>query len=198
MPSINSVIQRGALGVSRRYDVAGLPVWHFLPPKSEGPTELARVSAAIQLIRDRDPRRFQRLRRDLRGIWIVHIVGAGEYEPELHLCKLDPTYVQKTDVTVVAATIIHEATHARLWRFGYDSSMRSRIERLCLKEEIAFASRLNDSSEVLERAEHFMARVDEAWSDEAYRRATIEHVRELKIPSWIRRCLERLLSRPAA
>jgi hypothetical protein len=47
----------------------------------------------------------------------------------------------------IASAIIHETTHARIERHGisYKEELRSRIEAVCVRRELAFAARLPDS-----------------------------------------------------
>jgi hypothetical protein len=49
----------------------------------------------------------------------------------------------------IAATLVHEATHARLDRIGYAPEKRARVEGLCFRRERAFARRLPDSHELV-------------------------------------------------
>ena len=189
------LFKRASLAVSKRREVVGVPVWHLLPVEPKATEELARVTQAIELIARTDPRRFGRLRSDLRGIWIVGSAGAGEYESHLQLCALDPSYILRADVTVpdIAATIVHEATHARLWACGfrYDQAIRPRIERVCIKAEIAFAARLQDGVSVVRRAEYKLTRVHDAWTDHALRAQTVRRLRQLGAPNWMIRSLEK-------
>jgi hypothetical protein len=47
-------------------------------------------------------------------------------------------------------TLVHEATHARLWKngIGYPVSARGRIEQLCVRAEVRLARQLPDAEEL--------------------------------------------------
>jgi hypothetical protein len=75
--------------------------------------------------------------------------GLGEYKRSLKACILDERYLadSATSVGEIASTIVYEATHARLERYGigYKEELRGRIEAICFRRELAFAVRLPDS-----------------------------------------------------
>jgi len=102
---------------------------------------------AIDLIHDLDRRRFGRIRRDVRRI--VFLGTGPQYWPGLRACIFHD--VTRTRTEFVALTIVHEATHARLWNAGfrYHPSIRKRIERLCVAQELVFLERLPDDDEEL-------------------------------------------------
>src|SRR5882672_12744248 len=81
----------------------------------------------------------------------------------------------------VAATIIHEATHARLMTagVGYEPERRAKVERICFKAEIAFASRLPDGQPIIDEAQAQIKRDPEVWTDQAARARRVSKLREL-------------------
>jgi hypothetical protein len=101
---------------------------------------------ALQVISQTDPRRFERLRRDLRRIVLVK-AGNPEFASEAGACLIASGYVRQNSPEAVATTIVHEAVHARLHRrgIGYGPTMRSRVEEVCVREQIAFAERLRNA-----------------------------------------------------
>ncbi|SFT49853.1 hypothetical protein SAMN05518861_101587 [Mesorhizobium sp. YR577] len=109
--------------------------------------ELDRVAAALRSIRQHDPIRYNRLIRDLDHILVLEIEGAvGRFNEIGWLCKLSRKFVSDPSTTpaLLASVIVHEATHARLWRmgFGYDEPITEKVERICLRREIAFAAKV--------------------------------------------------------
>jgi len=109
--------------------------------------ELDCVAAALRSIQQHDPLRYNRLIRDLDHILVLEIEGSvGRFNEIGWLCKLSRKFVFKTSTTpaLLASVIVHEATHARLWRigFGYDEPIREKVERICLRREIAFAAKV--------------------------------------------------------
>jgi hypothetical protein len=190
---IDSAILRINLALAEHHNVAGVPVWHSVTSTSDETAELGKVVDAIELIRDLEPHRFARIKRDLAGVWISWISGVGDYLETLKVCRLDGSYLRRPATTAerVAATIVHEATHARLLACGfrYEEVIRPRIERVCLRAEIDFASRLPDGSDVIAVAERLMLRLNEAWTDEALQAAEAQQLRKLRLPRWLIRWL---------
>ncbi|MGY4307570.1 hypothetical protein ACVIJ6_004813 [Bradyrhizobium sp. USDA 4369] len=78
----------------------------------------ARVVQALQLIRERDPINHARITRQLKRIWIDVIAsGRAHYDQALEACVIDRRYLSPDTTTIeqIASTIVHEATHARLY-----------------------------------------------------------------------------------
>ena len=122
----------------------------------------AKIDDALALIETHDRRRFQRIRTDVRR---VHAFGVqdqylGAWEDSGKTCLLAADWVGRADTRPadVASTIVHEATHARLSRFGYDELQRKRIEGICHKQEEVFAMRLPDAQDLVEQARRAQTR----------------------------------------
>lgn len=152
-----------------------------------------RVREALELIQTVDSVRFMRIRHTLR--WILIINGgraAGSYWHDLTACALDADHLDGDPPTTVAATIVHEAMHARLDRLGirYRPDTIDRIERLCYEAEVAFAQRLPDGQELIDEARRLMALTDysSAQQDDAKTRS----LRALGWPEWLLRWRVRL------
>jgi hypothetical protein len=133
---------------------------------------LQRVEAALRLIETYDRPRYHRLRRDLDRIWVRLLTGGvAEFNPAMRACLVDERFVlaETTDAAILAAAIVHEATHARLWHcgFGYEEAHRQRVEAICLRRELAFARRLPDGAHVREWAEDTLAMSPSHWTDAA-------------------------------
>ncbi|MBO0763938.1 MAG: hypothetical protein J2P50_05035 [Hyphomicrobiaceae bacterium] len=100
---------------------------------------------------------------------------------------------------IIAATIVHEATHARLQRcgIGYDEERRSRIEAICFRREAALAMKLPNGGSVRETAERQLARcaTSDFWTDAAFDTrfpdSAAEALRYLGAPEWLVRLLVR-------
>jgi hypothetical protein len=99
------------------------------------------------------------------------------------MCVIDFDYAVDSDTSSeeLALTIVHEGTHARLRRhgFGYDETIRARIERICIRNELAVARRFSDSGDLVEMKERSLAWDDKEWSDETIDREDAEYVRAL-------------------
>ena len=95
---------------------------------------------------------------------------------------------------MIASTIVHEATHARLMRcgIGYETELRARVEAVCARRELAFANKLPNGAQVRESAERILelcAADDGYWSNTAFEErhveGSIEAMRHLGAPDWL-------------
>jgi hypothetical protein len=118
-------------------------------------------AAALGLIKLKDPRRFRRICRYVKGIVALPIghVQAG-YVEQLQVCAVrfePPPSKEKLAQWAVwyASILVHEATHGLVYARGipYDERYRERIERLCFKEERRFLTPLGLTPESLARME---------------------------------------------
>jgi hypothetical protein len=145
---------------------------------------LQRVEEALNLIKAYDRLRYDRLVRDLERIWVVLIPsGLASFDSSIWACKLDPRQVldDTKPLSWIAASIVHEATHARLWRcgIGYREELRSRVEAVCFRRERAFAARLPNGAEFVEQAEKLASWATEGdWSNESLRKRNDDGVRK--------------------
>jgi hypothetical protein len=162
---------------------------------------LERVEQALLLLEQYDERRYDRLRRELSRIRVRLLTdGQGCFNAALRACELDTRFVldERTTPSELAATIIHEGTHARFENRGvrYQGELRHRIEAACFREEIAFSSRLPDGAEIRERAERWMAVPKQFWSDEAreqqYLDGALNTLRHVGVPDWVLPILRKL------
>jgi len=81
----------------------------------------------------------------------------GAYFHEQRACLVELTFTVNPDFSdaEVAATILHEAMHARLDRLGFPLEMedRARQERFCRRAEIEFGRLVPDGDRVVARAQ---------------------------------------------
>ena len=159
---------------------------------------LRRVEDALLLIKVNDRVRYGRLIRDLERVWIRDVPGAlGTFNPALRACSLDREFVldETTRPELIAAVIVHEATHARLHShgIGYEEELRPRVEAVCFRRELAFAAKLPNGAQVREQAERNLAAygVQNYWTNAAFAerfdRDHIEALRKIGAPDWIGR-----------
>lgn len=147
-----------AFRVSRKRRCCGLVVAVFLPINDDESERLfALVGQALALVSQYAPIRFARLERDIKAILVFGGPDCqGYYQPDLQLCGLSTYWLGRPEVgpDAVAATIVHEAEHARLWRlgFGYEPGVQARIERLCFRASRAFCGRLPSGEAQVEAA----------------------------------------------
>jgi hypothetical protein len=139
------------VSVSKIFD--GVCISCYSDDKSD--SNFGRVQDALSVIKARDPLRYEQLKRDLERIWVLVIAGgAARFDPTIGTCILDPRAIASKTTEEVAACIVHEATHARLWRMGfrYEEEIRARIESVCVRRELAFALKLPDGETVRQNA----------------------------------------------
>jgi hypothetical protein len=76
--------------------------------------------------------------------------------PAQRACLVELTFTVNRDFTAsqIAATILHEAMHARLHSLGFPLEMadRARQERFCRRAEIEFGRAVPDGAPIVERA----------------------------------------------
>ena len=140
-------------------------------PDIETQAVLTRLDEALALLERYEPRRTRHLARDLEQIWISRYPCRGAYFPESRTCLTELTFLARREIgaAVVASSILHEGTHARVAQFrrrvGGQSrdEDRAREERLCRRVEIAFGLALPAElgAPVIERAQASLAMDDE-------------------------------------
>ena len=136
---------KGAYGSIRIVDMGG-----------SGPSSAAFITftiQALQLIEKVDSRRFGYIQREIRYIANTPLLTGASYTRELLRCSVDiDRYACTPDtpeyewyLASYACTLVHEATHGRVYHYGisYDEHTYLRIERLCHQEATRFSQRLN-------------------------------------------------------
>lgn len=184
---IRWALLKGLLILSPRTALNGLEIVDVAEEETE--QTIGALSEALQLIDMVDSRRYKRLERDLRRIILMR-AGAPEFASEVGACMLRSRYVRENRSAVVATTLVHEATHARLWRSGirYGPQLRGRVEAVCVGEQIAFAERLGDT-EILAYLREKLQRP--WWTREQLHERRLAAWRDLGLPEWAIRCFEK-------
>jgi hypothetical protein len=163
--------------------IFGIEVVLFSPVKD--PEErLTRISEALELIRMHSPRRFARVKRDLKRIALV-ARGGEIYDPGFRTYTVDLSVLARRSTEEAALAIVHEATHARLWNCNILTTPRNeaRIEALCVSEEIDFASRLPHGAVLIE---HARAKLEKPWWGDSTRAERMEdQLASLRVPKWM-------------
>ena len=158
---------------------------------------LDKLSAAFAMTEAHDQRVFACVRGCVRRLYVS---GTGapyvaRWLPTLNMCLLTVDWVLRPDVRPanIACAIVHEATHARLLRFGYDERIRHRIERICHKQEEAFARRLEDVPEIVARAHADQQRPQGFYSDNRLRERSLTAARRFGVPALVVRIVSWVL-----
>ena len=160
---------------------------------------LNRLREALRSIKTCDPARYQRVTRDLKRIWATSIAYEAHFDARIG-CVLSKRYVlaEGTELEILAASIVHEATHARLWHCGirYEEEIRARVEAICVRRgELAFSAKLPNGDRVRDWARHSLATycVPESLTGAALDKRSdvgaIEELRLLGAPEWVIRAI---------
>ena len=186
---------------TRRTVILDIPVLVYnTRPDVDTAGALRRLEGALSLIRQYAPHHFRRLRRDFSGIRIQRYICRGAYIHTDRSCLVELTFVgsPRFSQAQVAATILHEAMHARLHRLGFPIQMedRARQERFCRRAEIEFGAVVPSGEAIVERAlaslsardEDVAPVIDEALARERVVRADLE---ALPAPGWVKRAIAR-------
>jgi hypothetical protein len=172
--------------------------------ESEPEPILRRIEEALSLIKHYDRVRYDRLLRDLQRVWVLLLASSiAGFEYRIYTCEIDTRFclAETTTPELLAAVIVHEATHARLRHcgIGYEEAQRPRIEEICLRREIAFAATLPNGEAARDMAERTLAlcATGEYWTSAAFRERYIEGgveaLRYLGAPGWLAQVFRWLL-----
>lgn len=189
-----SLIDKIDLRLSTARTVDGLWVGcdHYEPELG-----LRRVEDALRLIKDYSPLHYQRIKTNLKRIWVRLLPSSrASYFHRLNACQLDERFVALEETTLerIASCIVHEATHGRLAKLGipYDESVRAQIERICLRRELHFAAQLPHGEALLDeitRTLDWCVDGNQYYSDQSMRQqndqGSMEALRYLGVPAWL-------------
>jgi hypothetical protein len=159
----------------------------------QGEAGLRRVEEALGIIKTFDRRRYDRILHDLELVWVRLLPAAlACFNESLKACEIDTRFAldEASKPEIIAAAIVHEATHARLARCGirYDENMRIRIEDICVRRELAFAARLPNGEPTQVWSASRLHTPPETFTDAAFdqrtREGELEVLRLLGTPEW--------------
>ena len=141
-----------------RYEVLGIPVVvENTRPDIDTRDVIARLERTLAMIQRYVPHHFRHLQRDFDHIIVKRFACRGAYFHEQRVCLVELTFSVNPDFSdaEVAATILHEAMHARLDALGFPLEMedRARQERFCRRAEIEFGKLVPGGERVVARAQ---------------------------------------------
>ena len=145
--------------------VHGLPVRVLnTRPDIRTADALERLTAALDLVARYAPARYRRLRRDLSGFVVQRFACRGAFFPESRECLVELTFTvnPRHGLPEIAASIVHEATHARVAAMcrGRSADRLAREERLCRRSELELGLALPDGAVVVRRAREALTMAD--------------------------------------
>ena len=145
------------------------------------------VREALALLDANAPARFRRLASDVPLIVVVSSRGAAQFVPKARAIFVDPAAAETASTPLLAAALVHEATHARIHRAGipYGSKWRERIERCCTRQEADFLRPFPNGEA---RTESVTRKLElRWWEEQRLRDRSIAYYRRLGIPRWVLR-----------
>src|SRR6476646_2120855 len=198
---LKTILRRAGADLPEDRIVRGLPVTLInTRPDIDSEDVFARLDAALELIERHQPSHFRRMHRDFARIQVRRFPCRGAYFPDTRICLVELTFVVNRDFTPtqVAATILHEAMHARLDNAGvkYDPAGAAKHERFCRRAEVEFGMLAPDGAPVVERALASLASADDEvapvidW-ELAGRRVDAADLSALSAPDWMKRAIAR-------
>jgi len=166
------------------HDVLGIPVVVYnTRPDIDTKAVIARLERSLSLIEHYVPHHFRHLERDFAYIVSQRFACRGAYFHQQRACLVELTFTVNPDFSdaEVAATILHEAMHARLHALGFPLEMedRARQERFCRRAEIEFGALVPDGARVVERAQWTSDLSDEEVAPEIDPRLAAERIAEV-------------------
>ncbi|HYU54255.1 MAG TPA: hypothetical protein VEK37_14985 [Gemmatimonadaceae bacterium] len=167
-----------------RYEVLGIPVVvNNTRPDINSRHVIARLERSLSLIAQYVPHHFRHLKRDFAYIVVERFACRGAYFHEQRACLVELTFTVNPEFSdaEVAATILHEAMHARLHLLGFPLEMqdRARQERFCRRAEIEFGLLAPNGERVVERARWTSELSDEEVAPEIDPRLAAQRIAEV-------------------
>lgn len=192
------ILDRVEIWISSGRVIDGL--WIGVSFESDPEPALRRVEEALKLIKKYDRLRYNRVTRDLKRVWVRLCPGVlGAFNAPLQACELNIEFVLSSaaPLELIAGTIVHEASHARIHGCGIDyrEELRLRVEALCIRRELAFAAKLPDGEKLSENATRALALCsdNESLTDaalwERHDKEQVETLRNLGVPLWLLQCV---------
>jgi hypothetical protein len=199
--TFKTLLRRAGAELPEDRVLRGLPVTLVnTRPDIDSEDVFRRLDGALGLIERYQPTHFRRMHRDFARIQVRRFPCRGAYFPETRTCLVELTFVVNPDFTPtqVAATILHEAMHARLDNAGvrYESTSAAKHERFCRRAEVEFGMVAPDGAPVVDRALASLASADEEvapvidW-EIAGRRVASADLDALSAPPWMKRAIAR-------
>ncbi len=158
--------QSSAAGEIRQATVLGIPVLvENTRPDIRTDEVFGRIERCLELIRQYVPHHFRHLQRDFSYIVSRRFACRGAYFHNERACLIELTFCVNPAFSdaEVAATMLHEAMHARLDNLGFPLEMadRARQERFCRRAELEFGAVVPGGARVIERAQQTIELADE-------------------------------------
>lgn len=161
---------------------------------------IARLDGALALLKQYVPHHYRRLHRDFNDFLIERRAYRGAYIAATRTCLVELTFVVNRSFSLaqVAATILHEAMHARLYARGIAAGpdQSHRQERFCRRAEIEFGALVPGGEPIVQRAMESLSLSDQDIAPAidpvlAARRVAEVDLATSSLPLWMKRQLAR-------
>ena len=165
-----------------------------------------RLDDALSFLKANAPGRYERVRCTLGGFLIMGIDPIhASYDPATGVCRLRERYMLASDTTLaaIACTIVHEATHGRLFKLGipYDEPIRHRIEQVCIRASLLTAQRLpgTEAEAEAERCRRQLSAISPiSYSAASFDERIANDMRANRMPEWFIRMILKIRRRKRA
>ena len=160
----------------------------------------AKVGASLSLLQNYSPKHHRRVERFIPNVLILggHSYRAV-YTADLKLCDVSREFAlsESTSPERLALTLVHEAAHGYIHSRGvlYAEDRRARIERICVKAEIAFADRIPQGHALVAEAKQCLEYGPDYWTDKSFLRREVEGLTKAGMPQFLIRAFARRRSR---
>lgn len=140
-----------------------------------------KIGEGLDVIQAFDGRRSVQVAERLPRFILVS-GGGDHFSPVLRAHMVDANQLSTRTNAQMALNIVHEATHARVHSAGIPMTedTASRIERICVREQIAFAQRLPDCEQTIRQLEKVLDHP--WWGSKPARSRAEERLRGLGVP----------------
>ncbi|MCC7000917.1 MAG: hypothetical protein IT357_02085 [Gemmatimonadaceae bacterium] len=178
----------------------GIPVLDASSGSPAVQSSLDAVVDAVRVLEEACPTHHRWLKRTVRQIVLVPPMPAlAAFDRFGGGIEVNCEIGAKWDIAAVAAVLVHEATHARIASLGVEASssrldeLRGRIERRCVREQLAALRRIAPEHPLVEWSQRILADEtnDAMVPSEGERRVmlrrTYHRLRTAGAPRWLSR-----------
>ena len=169
--------------ISPRAQVGDVLLVDFLAD-NRSQARLDKMKSALSLLQEHSSWRYRQIQRYLQRV-IVMEGGGGLYDLDLRVLFFDAQVTESQTSSMLAAALVHEATHERIRRHHLirDPANRERVERIAVRAQIDFLTYLGDivGAETVSRA----AADKTWWTEESAFARHVDHLAAQGAPRWM-------------
>ena len=163
---------------------------------------LESLGKCLDLLERYLPQKFNDMTRDVKKVYVTRKLKALDatnaqavFISEINSIELPITLFiseieYKYRIEYIASLILHEAQHARLFRFGFngDRKFLGREERICYTLQRRFGCKLKNGSEIVKFCDVALSvDLEKYYSTEAFITRQIKALESRDVPNWIKK-----------